>query len=96
MPFDGVKSIDQRVAARIRARRVHVGMTQQQLAERIGVAFQQAHKYERGISRVTAGRLYYIAAALQTPVGYFFAAEEGARAADGDAEPPLVESGNDD
>jgi transcriptional regulator with XRE-family HTH domain len=96
MPFDGVKSIDQRVAARIRARRVRVGMTQQQLAEQIGVAFQQAHKYERGISRVTAGRLYYIAAALQAPVGYFFAAEEDARAADGDGEPPLTESDNDD
>ncbi len=95
MPFDGVKSIDQRVAARIRARRVRVGMTQQQLAERIGVAFQQAHKYERGISRVTAGRLYYIATALQAPVDYFFAAEEGARTADGDAETPLTESGND-
>ena len=73
MSSEGVKSIDRRVASRIRERRLQVGMTQQQLAELIGVAFQQAHKYERGISRVTAGRLYYIAAALQTPVSYFFA-----------------------
>jgi transcriptional regulator with XRE-family HTH domain len=69
---DTVKVIDRRVAARIRERRLAVGMTQQQLARLIGVAFQQAHKYEHGISRVTAGRLFYIATALQTPVGYFF------------------------
>jgi transcriptional regulator with XRE-family HTH domain len=85
MSMDGVKSIDRRVASRIRARRLRVGMTQQQLAELIGVAFQQAHKYERGISRVTAGRLYYIAAALQTPVSYFFATEEDTPTALGDA-----------
>jgi transcriptional regulator with XRE-family HTH domain len=78
MSLESVKSIDRRVASRIRARRLRVGMTQQQLAELIGVAFQQAHKYERGISRVTAGRLYYIAAALQAPVSYFFATEEDA------------------
>ncbi len=76
MSLDSVKSIDRRVASRSRARRLRVGMTQQQLAELIGVAFQQAHKYERGISRVTAGRLYYIAAAVQAPVSYFFATEE--------------------
>ena len=76
MSSEGVKSIDRRVASRIRERRLQVGMTQQQLAELIGVAFQQAHKYERGISRVTAGRLYYIAEALQTPVSYFFASAD--------------------
>ena len=76
MSSEGVKSIDRRVASRIRERRLEVGMTQQQLAELIGVAFQQAHKYERGISRITAGRLYYIAAALQTPVSYFFASAD--------------------
>jgi transcriptional regulator with XRE-family HTH domain len=92
MSSDGVKSIDRRVACRIRERRLRVGMTQQQLAERIGVAFQQAHKYERGISRVTAGRLYYIAAALQSPISYFFTAEEDARPVD-EVRPPLGEAG---
>jgi len=84
MPLDGVKSFDRRVASRIRERRLRVGMTQQQLAELIGVAFQQAHKYERGISRVTAGRLYYIAGALQAKVSYFFATEEDFPTAQGD------------
>lgn len=72
--------IDRRVARRIRERRLHLGMTQHQLARIIGVAFQQTHKYERGISRISAGRLYHIATALGTPVAYFFAADEASEA----------------
>jgi len=44
-----------------------LGLTQQQLAEMIGVSYQQAHKYERGINRVSAGRLFEIARALSAP-----------------------------
>lgn len=73
MSTDLAKLIDQRVAHRIRQRRLRLGMTQQQLAEMIGVAFQQAHKYERGLSRVSAGRLFHIATALEAPIAYFFA-----------------------
>ena len=69
--------IHRRVASRIRGRRLQVGMTQQQLARIIGVAFQQVHKYEHGLSRVSADRLYQIATALDSPVGYFFSAEDG-------------------
>jgi transcriptional regulator with XRE-family HTH domain len=47
-------------------------MTQQQLADLIGITFQQAHKYEKGTNRVTAGRLYTIARALGVEVGYFY------------------------
>src|SRR5258706_15216779 len=50
-------AIDDHVGARIRERRIMLGLTQQQLAEMIGVTYQQAHKYERGINRVSAGRL---------------------------------------
>ena len=63
---------DRHVGARMRARRVMLGLTQQQMAELIGVTYQQAHKYEKGINRVTAGRLYRIARALGVGVGYFF------------------------
>jgi len=49
-----------------------LGLTQQQLADLIGVTYQQAHKYERGINRVSAGRLFEIAQVLSVPVGYFF------------------------
>jgi transcriptional regulator with XRE-family HTH domain len=72
MSSDLAKKIDQRVAHRIRERRLRLGMTQQRLAEMIGVAFQQAHKYERGLSRVSAGRLFHIATVLDAPITYFF------------------------
>jgi transcriptional regulator with XRE-family HTH domain len=65
-------AIDDHVGARIRERRVMLGLTQQQLAELIGVTYQQAHKYERGINRVSAGRLYEIAGVLNVPITYFY------------------------
>jgi transcriptional regulator with XRE-family HTH domain len=73
--------IDDHVGARIRERRIMLGQTQQQLAELIGVTYQQAHKYERGINRVSAGRLFEIARVLSVPVGYFYEGlgEEGRR-----------------
>ena len=61
-------AIDDHVGARIRERRIMLGLTQQQLAEMIGVTYQQAHKYERGINRVSAGRLYEIARVLNAPI----------------------------
>jgi transcriptional regulator with XRE-family HTH domain len=63
---------DRHVGARMRERRIMLGLTQQQMAELIGVTYQQAHKYEKGINRVSAGRLYNIAQALGVEVGYFF------------------------
>ena len=76
-------AIDDHVGARIRERRIMLGLTQQQLAESIGVTYQQEHKYERGINRVSAGRLSEIARALNVPVGYFYEGigEEGVRPA---------------
>jgi transcriptional regulator with XRE-family HTH domain len=78
MNSDLAKLIDQRVAKRIRERRRLLGITQQRLAAMIGVAFQQAHKYERGLSRVSAGRLYHIATVLDAPIAYFFSTGEEA------------------
>mgnify|MGYP006307297473 FL=1 len=49
-----------------------LGLTQQQMAELIGVTYQQAHKYEKGINRIAAGRLYSVARALGVEVGFFF------------------------
>src|SRR5213594_355794 len=65
-------AIDDHVGARIRERRIMLGLTQQQLAEMIGVTYQQAHKYERGINRVSAGRLFEVAQVLSVPVSHFF------------------------
>ena len=61
----------------MRERRIMLGLTQQQLADLIGVTYQQAHKYERGINRISAGRLYEIAQVLSVPIGYFFDGLEG-------------------
>ena len=49
-----------------------LGLTQHQMAELIGVTYQQAHKYEKGTNRIAAGRLYRLAQALGVEVGYFF------------------------
>jgi transcriptional regulator with XRE-family HTH domain len=56
----------------MRERRIMLGLTQQQMAELIGVTYQQAHKYEKGINRIASGRLYNIAQALGVDIGYFF------------------------
>ncbi|MGE5269292.1 MAG: helix-turn-helix domain-containing protein [Thiohalocapsa sp.] len=76
-PAARTQDIDHHVGARVRERRIMLGLTQQQLADLIGVTYQQAHKYERGINRVSAGRLYEIAQVLSVPVGYFFDGLEG-------------------
>jgi transcriptional regulator with XRE-family HTH domain len=65
-------SIDTHVGARIRERRIMLGLTQQHLAEMIGVTYQQEHKYEHAINRVSAGRLYEIARVLNAPIAYFY------------------------
>ena len=74
-------AIDDHVGARIHERRIMLGLTQQQFAELVGVSYQQLHKYERGINRVPAGRLFEIAHVLSVPVGYFYEGigEEGVR-----------------
>lgn len=64
--------VDVHVGKRIRHRRWMVGMTQQQLAEKVGIKFQQIQKYETGMNRVSASRLWDIAESLSVPVAFFF------------------------
>lgn len=64
--------VDVHVGKRIRHRRWMVGMTQQQLAEQVGIKFQQIQKYETGMNRVSASRLWDIAEVLSVPVSFFF------------------------
>ncbi|MBY0430693.1 MAG: helix-turn-helix domain-containing protein [Rhodospirillales bacterium] len=71
-PLNRANDTDRHVGARIRERRIMLGLSQQQMADLIGVTYQQAHKYERGINRISAGRLYEIAQVLGVPVSYFF------------------------
>ncbi|NNH60058.1 helix-turn-helix domain-containing protein [Rhizobium laguerreae] len=68
-------AIDSYVGARIRMRRQLLGMSQERLAEQIGVTFQQVQKYEKGINRIGASRLQRIAEVLHTSVSFFFEQE---------------------
>jgi len=64
--------VDIHVGKRIRQRRWLTGMTQQRLAELVGIKFQQIQKYETGANRVSASRLWDIADALEVDVSHFF------------------------
>ncbi len=64
--------VDAHVGKRIRHRRWMVGMTQQQLADKVGIKFQQIQKYETGMNRVSASRLWDIADALGVQIAFFF------------------------
>ncbi|CDZ46493.1 helix-turn-helix domain-containing protein [Neorhizobium galegae] len=65
--------IDVHVGSRIRLRRTMLKISQEKLADGLGITFQQVQKYEKGANRVGASRLQMIATILSTPVGYFFA-----------------------
>lgn len=64
--------IDVHVGSRIRLRRTLMGLSQERLGEALGLTFQQVQKYERGINRVGASRLYDLARALDVPISFFF------------------------
>jgi transcriptional regulator with XRE-family HTH domain len=64
--------IDVYVGSRIRTRRLYRNMRQEELARALGVTFQQVQKYESGANRVSASRLWEIAAILEMPIAYFF------------------------
>ena len=72
--------VDVHVGKRVRHRRWLIGMTQQQLAERVGIKFQQIQKYETGANRISASRLWDIADALEVPVSFFFEGLQGTSA----------------
>lgn len=69
--------IDAHVGAQVKLRRAVVGMSQTELANRLGITFQQVQKYEKGANRISASRLYLIAEILNVTVQSFF---EGADA----------------
>ncbi len=64
--------VDGHVGRRVRERRIALGLSQEKLGNAIGISFQQVQKYEIGINRVAASRLWDVAKALRVDVGYFF------------------------
>jgi transcriptional regulator with XRE-family HTH domain len=71
--------IDLHIGQRVRHRRWLLGMTQQQLAQAVGIRFQQIQKYESGANRISASRLWDLARALEMPVSFFFDGLESAK-----------------
>ncbi len=69
--------VDTHVGQRMRQRRWMVGMTQQQLGHRVGIKFQQIQKYETGANRISASRMWDIAAVMEVPVSFFFEGLDG-------------------
>jgi transcriptional regulator with XRE-family HTH domain len=78
--------IDVHIGRRLRARRRSLGVTQPQLAEAVGVRFQQIQKYESGEDRISASRLWKLCAALEATVDYFYEGLATARATFADDE----------
>jgi transcriptional regulator with XRE-family HTH domain len=83
----GAGKHDVELGRRIRLRRVEIDISQSELADKIGVTFQQVQKYEKGVNRVGAARLQQIATGLDVPVTFFFDGDGlGKRASDGKRE----------
>lgn len=72
-------SLDEHIGTRLRQRRALVGMTQEKLAEAVGITFQQVQKYENGANRISAGRLFEFSTILDVPVDYFYDGAKGSR-----------------
>jgi transcriptional regulator with XRE-family HTH domain len=65
-------STDRYVGKRVRMRRLMIKMSQEKLADRLGLTFQQVQKYEKGVNRISASRLREMSHALQVPIQFFF------------------------
>ena len=89
MRDDGPHPVDMHVGQRLRMRRTLLGMSQEMLAERLGISFQQLQKYEKGSNRLSASRLFELSRMLDVPVSYFFdeLPNDGEVSADAPADP---------
>lgn len=72
VPKKQANPIDGQVGNRVRLRRMLIGMSQERLGELLGLTFQQVQKYEKGVNRIGAGRLFEVAHILDVPIDYFY------------------------
>lgn len=72
VPARRATNVDAQVGARMRERRTLMGVSQEQLADALGLTFQQVQKYERGTNRLSASRLFQLARLLDVPISWFF------------------------
>lgn len=92
MPKKQANPIDVQVGNRVRIRRMLIGISQERLGDLLGLTFQQVQKYEKGVNRIGAGRLFEVARILNVPVDFFYeglnAITEGGL---GEGAPPVME-----
>jgi transcriptional regulator with XRE-family HTH domain len=95
VPKKQTNPVDVQVGNRVRIRRMLIGMSQERLGELLGLTFQQVQKYEKGVNRIGAGRLFDVSRILGVPIDYFYEGIGGQLAAQaGSAEysaPPVME-----
>ena len=95
VPKKQANPIDAQVGNRVRIRRMLIGMSQEKLGDMLGLTFQQVQKYEKGVNRIGAGRLYEISRILGVPIDFFYDGMAAAQDAGGFAEsrstPPVME-----
>jgi transcriptional regulator with XRE-family HTH domain len=95
LPKKQANPIDAQVGNRLRLRRMMIGMSQERLGELLGLTFQQVQKYEKGVNRIGAGRLFEVARILGVPIQYFYeSVSDQLASAPGFAErdsPPVIE-----
>ena len=72
MPKKQANPIDVQVGNRVRIRRMLIGMSQERLGDLLGLTFQQVQKYEKGVNRIGAGRLFEVARILNVPIDFFY------------------------
>jgi transcriptional regulator with XRE-family HTH domain len=95
MPKKQANPIDVQVGNRVRIRRMLIGMSQERLGDLLGLTFQQVQKYEKGVNRIGAGRLFEVSRILNVPVDFFYeglatALPPGANETEASA-PPVME-----
>jgi transcriptional regulator with XRE-family HTH domain len=83
--------IDGQVGNRVRIRRMLIGMSQEKLGDLLGLTFQQVQKYEKGINRIGAGRLFEIARILDVPIDFFYDGVGTTSDGVGEARAPVME-----
>jgi transcriptional regulator with XRE-family HTH domain len=94
VPRKQANPIDTQVGNRVRLRRMLIGMSQEKLGDALGLTFQQVQKYEKGVNRIGAGRLFHVARILGVPITYFYedvtTEYEAPGFAEGAANPPVM------
>lgn len=95
VPKKQANPIDAQVGNRVRIRRMLIGMSQEKLGDLLGLTFQQVQKYEKGVNRIGAGRLYEISRILGVPIDFFYEGIAASQEAGGFSEsrgaPPVME-----